>query len=771
MSKSRTTYILAGIFAIGLLALVALEHSGVPTDRQRLRRESRILPDLLDLPESSIRKVAIERGDERLVFERRGQAVGRWQMIEPVDAMAEPSTLETLVRNLKELRPSPDSGRITGAESSFGFDPPAATVLLWGDRPAARGGTNPPLAGLAIGKAAHGMRFVRAIGTSGIEVADAKLLTAVDLPGSDWRDRNVMRVVGFQVATVTVKRDGKTIRAERGPRGRWRLSEPIRAPANGAKVESLIAALSSLRVVDGAMGYAADNVHDFAPFGLESPTATVELTTIRPAEETLVLHVGKPVPDQSDQAYVRQGDQDDVVIVGAKALSEIPQTAAGLRGRQVADIDVASVSSIQIRTKTFTLELRRGATDWELTTPRHEKADTALVQAFLRKIESLEASVFLEPNKARQADLAAPTMTIKIWQSSPAGTGSSSETAEPAVDLRIGGHDPLVKTILAQLAGDNAILALPDNLLEVLPANDLAFRDHTVLRLNPAEIRKLIVKRGGRTDELVPEQAGAPHRWRVVQPAPAAADTRSVTQALSVLANLRAETLISDSGKPPRQYGLDHPLLEVIWETGTDHAERLKVGARVPRTLALYAELEEPAYVFTLRGDVLKPFDAEFRDHVVMTFPLTQAERIVLNWGWPKRTLALRHRTPPQKGQSEWVDEPGSDARGIDLSGTTALVKALSHLETIRFIQYSGDIPPFTGLTRPRLVIEVGLGPKAPPRVLKIGDSTPDGVVFAAEGSGSAGPVFILPAASWNALIQSGERFEPLPRDVFAPAR
>ena len=40
------------------------------------------------------------------------------------------------------------------------------------------------------------------------------------------------------------------------------------APANGTKIESLIAALSSLRVVDGPKGFVADNVQDFAPFGL-----------------------------------------------------------------------------------------------------------------------------------------------------------------------------------------------------------------------------------------------------------------------------------------------------------------------------------------------------------------------------------------------------------------------------------------------------------------------------------------------------------------------
>ena len=49
---------------------------------------------------------------------------------------------------------------------------------------------------------------------------------------------------------------------------------------------------------------------------------------------------------------------------------------------------------------------------------------------------------------------------------------------------------------------------LPDTILEVLPKNIFAFRDLTIVSLNPADIRKLIVKRGGRTDELEPKHDG-----------------------------------------------------------------------------------------------------------------------------------------------------------------------------------------------------------------------------------------------------------------------
>ena len=750
MKTNLKTYILIGLFFGGLLALWWLGHAGVRTENERRLRETRILPDLIEVPELGVRKVAIERGKERLVFERRGHGMGRWQMVEPKDVAAEPTRLETLVRNLKELRKSLDSGSVAGPADTFGLAPPVATVSLWGESAGESSKPGGPIATLALGKTVRGNRYVRPGGTDDIEVADSKLLNAVDLPVSDWREQVVMGVPTFQVASVTIKRPGRVIRAARDERGRWRVTAPVNAPANPAKIESLLAALSSLRVVDGEKGFVADNVKDFAPFGLAGSEVTVELTTTVRSEGPLVLHVGKPVPDHPDRVYVRQGDQDDVVIVDAKALSEVPTSAVALRSHQVADIEPAAVTQIEIQARGDTFALKRGPRNWELTAPRKEKADTVSVMSFLSRIDTLETSEFFQPNQVGNPELDPPVMTVKIWEKRRAQSPDSSPADEPALVLRIGKHDLLRKTVFARLENDDAILAVPDTLIEVLPKNAFAFRDLTMLSLNPADIRKLTVTRAGRTDELEPNKGGEPNRWRLRRPIDAPADTRSVTQILAMLSNLRADQLITDAVGDGKMFGLDHPLMEITWET--DHAHRLKVGSPVPRSAAYYAQAEDLPFVFTIKTEVLKPLEAELRDHIVLTFPAARAERMVLNWRWPPRTVAFRHRSQSPKGQPDWVDEPGFDATGIDQSRVSALVKALSQLEAVRFVQYDGEIPPYTGLHRPRLTVEVMLSAVEPTRVLRIGYPTNEGHVFAAEGTSGTGPVFLLPAGGLGRL-------------------
>ena len=92
MKSYLKTYILIGLFFASLLTYWGLERAGVRTERERLVRESRILPGLLEVPELDVRKLEIEREGEggRLVFERRGAGIGNWQMVEPKNAAAEP---------------------------------------------------------------------------------------------------------------------------------------------------------------------------------------------------------------------------------------------------------------------------------------------------------------------------------------------------------------------------------------------------------------------------------------------------------------------------------------------------------------------------------------------------------------------------------------------------------------------------------------------------------------------------------------------------------
>ncbi len=786
MKANHYRILLIVLFFGGLIAMWGLDLSGVRPTSELERSADRVLPGLIDTPEAELRRVEIDRGTEHLAFERRGEGQGRWQMVQPKDVAAEPVRLDALVRNLKELRKHPDAGTIKGDADKYGLTTPAAKVRLYVG-PLGSAATERPAAELELGLSKDGRRYVRPAGAPGIEVVDARLLSAVDQPVDEWRQPNIMAVPTFQITSVRViRRDqpgrpARVIQARRSASGRWTLElpvestaegpkrKPLEVPANGPKVESLLGALSSLRVAEAPKGYVADDVKDMARYGLEQPAISIELQSEHGGP--MVLEIGKAVPDESERRYVRQGDQDDVLMVEGRALGEIPADATALRSQQVAEILPAAVTEFEIGTnRGDVFKLRRDRGGWDLLSPRKERADAQAVQEFLAHIQEIQTSEFLEPKVVPNPMLDPPVMTLKVRQAAPGPRPSDSTDADSilALDLRLGNHDVLKKSIYARLEGDSVILALPDKILEVLPKNPLAFRDRTVVTDRPDRIKRLTIRRGGRVDELMPDSKGEPNAWRMLRPVEARADTQTITQVLTMLCSLRAQDFAASTLAEATGAGLDTPMMQIDWESDGSHF--LKIGAAVPRSATFYATSDGEPMVFTLPAQIVRALDAEYHDHRVMSFPPAGARRIVLHFFG--RTVELRHRPPQARGQVEWVPESGSDVNGIDLSRVGSLLQTLSQLQTRKFIQYDGELPADTGLLRPRLTVEVVVGgePDAK-RVLRIGDNAGDGTVCAALGTGPTAPAFLLPGPPWNELIRSGERLPDLPDDLFAPAK
>jgi hypothetical protein len=791
MKTYRSTFALAVLFFSALLALWWLEASGVLTEAQRRDRMEYILPELMSTKEADIARVEITRNGQTLSFERRGK--DRWQMTEPVDAAADATNLETLVRNFKGLRRSPETGTITGSGESYGLAPPAAVVRLWDSAGLATGKTSSPLAVLEIGQTARDFCYARSAGSQGIEVVSKKLLAFVDRPAIEWREPNLVPIPSFQVTGLTIHRHGMDVKAERSSSGRWRLTAPVPFPANGPKIESALAALSAIRVVDGAKGFVADNVTDLAPYGLAEPDATIELFTPDQPDTPLVLHVGKKPPDHPDRVYVRRGDQDDVVMVSDRFLPEIPKDTIALRAQDVADIFPAAVSQFEIKALGSTFTLVRKRDGWALQSPHAEKADTVLVQAFLSALDGLKTSEFLAISRVPRPELDPPAMAVRVWQLSRSAPPSEKQDQAasppreaPALSLKIGRHDRLKKTVYGQIEGDDVILALPDSLLDLLPRTQYAFRDRGVLSVSPAGVTKLSLFREGTRTVLEPDRSSkSPNRWQMIEPVKAQADTAAITQVLALLSDLRAEDFVADSLGDGKLFGLDHPPIVVTWNseaapgivpdatakpaptTAPNRSTgKLQIGYPVPvKPGTFYASVEGLQFVFTLAAPAIAALAAEFHETQVMSLPADSVRRLVFRA--PGRTMAFARDAKPTGTPADWNPEPGTDARTVDLSRFNDLMVHIAQLRTPRFFQYDGPFPDAAGLSQPRLVVELH-STDGKSQVLRLGQTT-GGMVLAATGTANSGPIFLLAGGAWNALIQTLSPVEELPDNPFAP--
>ena len=395
MKSNRTTIVLLVLFFGGLLAMWGLDLSGVRTAVGSRARVA-LRP---------ARPARHARGGDPPGGDRPGRrAPGVRPPRQGPGPLADAPAQGCRGRARRSSRPwcatsrscarTPDARTIESGAETYGLTPPAAIVRLYAGPGGGSASSEPPVAELEIGKVVHDRRYVRPVGGAGIEVVNARLLAAVNRPAG--RVARAERHGRAQLPGRSVKITGATRPGRRrwssGPSGArpgaGSSRAPIDAPANGPKVESLLGALASLRVAEPPKGYVADDVRDLARFGLAEPPVTIELTTM-PDVGTLALDVGKPVPDEPERVYVRQGGQDDVVMVEARALSEVPADATALRSREVADIVPAAVTEIEIRTRSDVFDLKKERGGWELTSPHKERADGPAVQQFLAHIDEL----------------------------------------------------------------------------------------------------------------------------------------------------------------------------------------------------------------------------------------------------------------------------------------------------------------------------------------------------------------------------------------------
>ena len=783
---NRTTAALLVLFFGGLLALWWADYAGIATERKDKVTEGLVLPQLYDVKAEDVRRVEIAGGPRKdaITFERG--AGGRWRMTEPVDTLADGARVEALIAGLKALRRSTDAGTIAGPAADYGLEG-ARTVRLFKDL-----GTAPPLATLEVGDVLgkEDLRYARAPGAKGAELTDARRLAAVDLAAADWRERMLFTVSPYESSRLDVRGPGGPLELARVGPGRWRIRRPIDVPADFAKVQGVLADLGALHVEDKAAGFVADNVKDadLKTYGLDVPRWTI---TLGEKSTSQTVEIGKDAPGKPGRAYARRADQDDIVLVNAGPLEALGKGPDALRGQKLADLDPARVEAVSVRVEGIDHDLARTAGGW-VEVGREAgrlkvvgKADPQVVQTLLLKLEALETSQFLDPNKVPDAEsgLKAPRFVIKAWQSPSDAPESRTDpwwpAGEPAAEITLGRQDAFKKAIYARAAGDPSVLTVPDNVLEALPTGPLAFRDRSLLAQDRSGFERFTV-RDGRREAVVegpahPVGANPFLDWRMTEPSPAPADPQAIARLAVLLSGLRAESLVAESAPDPKAYGLDDPTLAIAWtlrpaaiRKGTPATRVLAVGGEVPgRKGVRYARISGDPLIFTLAPQAVDILRAELRDRRVLEFPAEKASRIVLRW--PGRSITL-DRDP---SSTSWEPGPGADLSGFDLARVTPLIQALSRLNALRFAQYEGPFPADSGLSPPAFTAQITLEGDPTPRVLHLGAGTPGLVAgrFAttstSTSAGGSGLIAVLPDVGWSTWITPPGRADELPEDVF----
>ena len=622
-------------------------------------------------------------------------------MVEPMNVAADPSLVESLAANLKEIRQSTDAGTIKDSPETFGLAPPTAIVRVYGADP------KTPLAGLEIGRTVREQLYVKPEGSPAIEVIDPRRMNVVRSSAADWRDKALFDLPSFRVGTLSVTGPGRELKAVR-EQPHWQLLRPFRAVAEDEKVEGAVAELTSLRVAKGNAGFVANDVlpADAAKYGLEPPAMKIELQPLDRAWKPQTLYLGNAKPAQETRPttetdteakpeaklelyYARAGDQDDVVLIDAKEIRDLGRDPNALRSKKVVELNPAAVEFVSNQ-RFFggRYDLARRTKGWEQVHPTREPAESGGRSEAASRVAEAQTSEFLAPENVSRPGLDPAAMTLSVWQAEGRSKLLALRLAFAPQDRAPRGpadrqvRRPLTKLIFA-LEGDRSILAIPEKFAKALPATPLAFHDRTILTLSPVNIRRLAIHREGTTYEVAaPNQSGKTNRWQMIAPVKAAADDAAVTHAAMLLGNLRRELRDRPLGR--RQVLRFRPAradrdLDDRQRAEPHESQGRPEGARVERNAADRQEGAQVGFavrqrrgssaVFTLPAEAVAVFEAELHTRHVLAFAAESARRLILHW--PERSFSFKREGRAGKGVSLGSEPRARRRRASTRPGST----------------------------------------------------------------------------------------------------
>ncbi len=290
--------------------------------------------------------------------------------------------------------------------------------------------------------------------------------------------------------TVTSSADGKKLAIEQS-NGKWRLTEPVNAPADSFSVDSLVRAITGLE----SRGEVSGGSADAKSTGLDNPRYTIDLAAKDGKSYTLLVGDKLPV---GDNLYVSRKDKGDKLVVSADLLEKLDKPAADYRDKKlVNDYSTAGVMQVTINKPDGKIVLARNSVndDWKIVEPAPpvpaEKSD---VDSIVTTLTGLTASEYVsdDPTQAKLYQLDPPRISAVLSSEPPATQPATTKPAasQPApIVVKFGRYDDVLKSnVFAMTSQSPAIAKVAASSLEAINKKPLDLRDRRVVDIDPAQV-------------------------------------------------------------------------------------------------------------------------------------------------------------------------------------------------------------------------------------------------------------------------------------------
>lgn len=443
--KLKTTLVLLAAFA-ALLAVVLLFESKDRKAAAVKEKEGK----LVDVASADVRKIEIKREDGTIALEKDAQ--GAWRLTAPLQAGADATEVEGLLSALSSLRFERVVEANAGDLKAYGI--PGREISLW-----LKDGRAPLRILIGMENPLDQSFFAKRDGDPRLVLLASSLKSALEKKLIDLRDKDIFKFEAAGVKSVRVKAKDLSWEAVREGDG-WLLQSPVRALADRIKVESLLDSISAIK----AKEFLSEDksAADVKRLGLDKPACEVTLS-MTAAGKTLVFSLGKV----GDKSCAMNSESGKIVAFEGSLLADLEKKPDELRDKKVASFSSWEADKVFVKKGAFELAaLREKVNDqdgWFLDTAAKDAADAAKVEAFIRRIEGLEAAAFIDnPTGLSAYGLDRPGAEIRVR--TKGADGKPVETA-----LLLGTEDTEKKQVVVKNAKLDYLFRVDASFLQDFP--------------------------------------------------------------------------------------------------------------------------------------------------------------------------------------------------------------------------------------------------------------------------------------------------------------
>jgi hypothetical protein len=312
----------------------------------------------------------------------RLQGTDQWQVTAPATVPADREAVTGLLDKLRDAKVKEFVGEAPAGPDPYGLERPLALTLWLGEEKDRAAKT------LRFGKPIPDKKtvFAQREGDATVFTVEEALLRAVPVSLTALRDKSLFAYDRAKLERLEVESPrGKVALAMEG--GSWRITAPAAYKADESAVGDLLLKARDVRAKD----FVAEDQGQLARYGLDRPQVRLTVWEKEAKEPKSLLLVAAKDAKAPDLAYAAVSTGGPVVLVDAKALTDLAPTAQELRDRSLfAGFDTREVTRVQIARKEQTIVLERaGEDDWKLTAPRSGGARSSRVNDLLWTLRNL----------------------------------------------------------------------------------------------------------------------------------------------------------------------------------------------------------------------------------------------------------------------------------------------------------------------------------------------------------------------------------------------